>query len=194
MAGYSQATTSAHRLCTGSGATFTPSVAEEAYQLNIRTGITLGTVEVGIYNVTSGIPGAPLVGSFQYTTTTASSLETYTIPSPIALTAGQTYAVAFRAVTTLSLQRVYSATHSRNGTLTGASALGATWSDSAIGEYKNGIWLETRTAGPTINNTSDDTPTSGTTLTLNGTSFGTQTGSAQVTVGGVVVTPSSWLS
>lgn len=47
-------------------------------------------------------------------------------------------------------------------------------------------------AGPSITSTSDDTPTSGTTLTLNGSNFGTQTGSAGVTVGGVSVTPSSW--
>ncbi len=45
---------------------------------------------------------------------------------------------------------------------------------------------------PSITSTSDDTPTNGTTLTINGSNFGTQTGSAGVTLGGTSVTPSSW--
>lgn len=53
----------------------------------------------------------------------------------------------------------------------------------------------TQTAGgPTITSTSDDTPTDGSTLTVNGTGFGTNTGSAGITLGGTSVTPSSWTS
>ncbi len=47
-------------------------------------------------------------------------------------------------------------------------------------------------AAPTITSTSDDTPTSGTTLTINGTNFGSQTGSANVTVSGVSMVESRW--
>jgi hypothetical protein len=54
------------------------------------------------------------------------------------------------------------------------------------------IGADQTAATPSITSTSDDTPTSGTTLTINGTDFGSQTGSANVTVSGVSMVESSW--
>lgn len=47
-------------------------------------------------------------------------------------------------------------------------------------------------SGPTISSTSDDTPTDGSTLTIDGSGFGASQGSGGVTAGGVGWTETSW--
>lgn len=182
MGGFTQNTTSPQRLCTGSGSSYTPGQSEEAYQVNIRAGVTLGTLEVGIYNVTAGNANAPLVGSFQVTTTATNALNTFAINSPIALTSGQTYAVAFRAVTNTSVIRAAASGFSRNSTLTGTSALAANWTDNGSTDYKHGIWLDTRSTAAVI---SDPTP-SGTLATQGRATLGATSTQSSGNIYGVI--------
>lgn len=75
-----------------------------------------------------------------------------------------------------------------------STAIGGDNADSSATRYQTiyAVGIQPAATGPTITSTSDDTPTNGTTLTVNGSNFGTNTGSAGVTLGGVSVTPTSW--
>jgi hypothetical protein len=78
---------------------------------------------------------------------------------------------------------------------TGSStSIGGDANDSNAARYQNvyAVGFPLASTTPTISGTSDDTPTDGSSLTINGSGFGASQGSGGVTAGGVGWTETSW--
>ena len=167
MSPISETSATAQHLMSGF-VTYSPASAEQVYRLGAYIGGNIGDgsgIEIGVYDITSGAPGAPLVASGVKSVLTANALNGVDI-TPVNLVIGRVYAVAVRVIssTAVSLVRAFQTNACRDSTLTGASALGATWSDSAGLSQKYGIYAYTQSAAtaPII---STGTPTGTTTPT-----------------------------
>lgn len=148
---------------------------ESVSPITLTTGNSLSPASGSI----TGASGKTILGFLAYNNV---------VPAGISEGSGQTRLVAYAPDDTRAMMSISSKAGS------GSSTTMAWTKASSANEWGATALVLNSVTGPAITDTSDDTPTSGTTLTINGQSFGTQTGSAQVTVGGVVVTPSSWSS
>lgn len=194
LSGYSTVTINAsdpQRLMNGTGNVYTAVANDQITKIGHggALGVSGGQLEIGVYDTTTNA----LVGSTTITQSVGISTWFEVSVGPWALVAGRNYAMAWRAVTNTSASLI-SATSSgqSHSTLTGTTALQSSFTVGATFNSRFPFRATVETATPTITNTSDDTPANGTTLTINGTSFGSQTGSASVTLGAVPITPSNW--
>lgn len=125
---------------------------QEVFQASYYCGNSTGTasgVDVAVYDVTSGFSGASLVGYVNTGQLLANQWNTVTFATPLALTSGNTYAVArsIRSSTNVSEHRVLDGnTRTYVGTSTGASAPPSTWAGTTADFYRYAFYAETRTA------------------------------------------------
>lgn len=185
-------TSDPQRLMNGSGNVYTAVAGDQITKIGHGGGnLATGQLEIGVYDTTTNA----LVGSTTITQSVGISTWYEVSVGPWALTAGRNYAMAWRAISNTSFSLLATASSGQShATLTGTTALQPSFTTGATFNSRFPVRATVEAAAPIITTTSDDTPTDGTTLTITGTGFGTQTGSAQVTVSGVVVTPSRWTS
>lgn len=139
------ATTDVHKLLNGTGFTFTATAGIEVFKFGFQpgNGTTYASLQIGLYDVTSGADGAPLIASATVTAIAANTAVTSTI-SGVALTNGNIYAVGWRVISTGTMNRLFTTNACRQSSLTGSSALGGTWSDSSNLSQKYVVWAETQ--------------------------------------------------
>ena len=137
--------------------------SEEVFKFGVYRGTNGGDgngIEFGLYDLGTGptTDGATLVATGTIASLTANAWNTVTI-TPVALTEGHYYAVAWRIVsaTNITLYRAsLTAGTSRHATLTGSSALGATWDEGTDLAQKYAVYAETQAASSTITDVDTD--------------------------------------
>tara|TARA_R110002126_G_scaffold88849_1_gene212712 strand:+ start:2151 stop:3266 length:1116 start_codon:yes stop_codon:yes gene_type:complete len=177
---------------------YTAPASEQVFKLWFYVGAVYSGdasgVDIGVYDVTSGTNNAPLVASGNIPSMSLSSWNSVTI-TPVALTAGNLYAVGLRVVsaTQVRSQYLYGAGASSLSVLTGTSALPDPWDDVSGSSRIRSMYAETEAAasGPVITNVNTTNVVQvGDTPVVTGTSF-LATGGTQ-SWGGVSVGFSSW--
>lgn len=125
---------------------------QEVFRLWIYIGGLVGDgsgVELGVYDISSGTASAPVVAGTAATISslTANSWNSVTITA-VALTEANTYAIGYRVVSTtdVSLRSTYVTGGASLSSLTGSSALAATWTDNASSGDVISMYAETQTA------------------------------------------------
>jgi hypothetical protein len=140
---------------------YTAGASEEVFKLWAYIGTSVGDgsgIEIGVYDVTGGIGSASKVASGTIATLSANAWNSVSI-TPVALTNGNTYAVAWRVIsaTNVSLYTKYIGANTFSASsLTGSSALNASWTDNASGSSQFSIYAETQTSGPTLTDVDTD--------------------------------------
>lgn len=150
-----------HLLLDNATYTYVAAASQEVFRFNFYVGASYdgdgSGVDVGLYDITGGTASATLVASANISLS-VSQWNTATI-TPVALTQGNTYAVALRiaSATLVRTHSIYVGSALSSSSLTGTSALAASWTDD--GNFSNVIsmYAETRTSGPTLTQ-ADDTP------------------------------------
>lgn len=145
---YTNATT--QRLIDAGAYDYVAPANEEVFRLWYYTGGLVGDgsgVEVGVYDITSGTNNASLVASGTITSLSANSWNSLDITG-VALTEGNTYAVAFRIVsaTDVSSRSTYVTGGASTSSLTGTSALAANWTDNGSSGEVASVYAETQVA------------------------------------------------
>lgn len=180
-----------HRLIDNATYTYVAAANQEVFQVGFYVGSSYAGdgsgVDVGVYDITGGTASATLVASGNVSLT-ANQWNIAAI-TPVALTEGNTYAVACRIVsaTNVKTHSAYVGVAVSTSNLTGSSALAASWTDNGNNGDVFSVYAETQTAasGPAVDTVDDPiTPgsnahtVSGFTGTVNAGSF--KTGTAEI--------------
>ena len=119
-------------------------------------------IQIGVYDLGTGptIDNATLITSEIIGTLTKSAWNTSEI-TPVALTSGNWYAVGWRVIsaTDVSLVRTSSGgtnAVNRHATLTGSSALPASWDEGTNISYRYAVYAETQAASSTLTDVDTD--------------------------------------
>ncbi len=155
IAGLANATDSAStklRLMDGTH-TYVAAASQEVFRLWAyqNSGNTTGNdVEVGVYDVTSGSSAATLITSGVISGDSNGAGWKFVEVAPVALVAGNTYAVAWGAAGTNTEWRYVRTWDSNNAvnkhnTLTGGSALPGSWTSGGSFGHRGAFYAETRT-------------------------------------------------
>lgn len=145
------ANTTTHRLFNSGRATFLAKANTELHRFGIRIGTSTGSgserVQIGVYDITSGTANSKLIANTTFSTLTSSQFNTIDI-TPVALTAGNTYAISYRSNSTATIT-VYSSyvttPFTRISSLTGDSPLTAWDFDSgSTGDSRITVWADVR--------------------------------------------------
>lgn len=151
-AGNDSLSTTVHRMMDAAAYTYTATADQEVFKLWVYIGSSSNGdgsgVEIGVYDITSGISGAVKICSGSIGALTKSQWNSVEI-TPVSLTEGNVYAVAWRVISatnvTLFTRYIGPNTFSASN-LTGSSALAGTWTDNASGSSRFSIYAETQTA------------------------------------------------
>lgn len=141
--------------------------SEEVFKIGVYCGSAYNGdgngIEIGVYDLGTGptIDNATKITSGIIGTLTLSAWNTSEI-TPVALTSGNWYAVGYRVLsaTDISLVRTSSGgtnAVNRHATLTGSSALPASWDEGTDFSYRYAVYAETQAAsGPTLTDVDTD--------------------------------------
>lgn len=143
-------TTTNHRMMSNSSYTLTAVAGEEVFKLWFySSGAETATIEIGVYDITSGVSGASLIGSYSWVVPSSAGWRSHTLASAWSLTNGNTYAVAWCCTsgTIFSFQNKYveSAGQSESS-LTGSSSLASSWTASTTQDADYSVYAETQTS------------------------------------------------
>lgn len=196
-----ETTAASHALMNGTGFTYVAGANEDVFRFGYYSG-TAGsnaTVQIGLYDITGGATNAPLVTSGQVTGTAGSTPFTVDV-TPVTLTNGNTYCVAWRIVANGNMQRAFTSNACRTSTLTGADALAATFTNNAGLSQKYAVWAETQASSgvsiTSVTGSAADVVRAGESVTIVGTGFNAAQGDGSVTIAGVAgavtLTVGSW--
>lgn len=163
LAGFGESNTQPHKLFDHATFDYLAPAGEEVFKFGAYIAGSGGDgngIEFGLYDLGTGptTDGATLVATGTIASLTTNAWNTVTI-TPVALTEGHYYAVALRIVsaTNITFYRAsLTAGTSRHATLTGSSALGATWDEGTNLEQKYALYAETQTASPTLTDVDTD--------------------------------------
>lgn len=141
-----------HYLYDGATYTYTAAANQEVFRFFYYCGTSYGGdssgVEMGVYDITGGTASATRVCTGTITGPLTTSAWNSVNITPVALTAGNVYAVAFRIISATNIKSLstYSSGAVSRSNLTGSSALAASWTDnSGIGDVYS-AYAETQTA------------------------------------------------
>lgn len=119
-----------HELMKQATELYTAPADEEVHRLGVYLGANAGDVEIGVYDVSSGVSGASKLGSATLTGSQSHSFNEIDV-GPWSLTEGNDYAVAIRYISaSVSMYRKFYTNGVSRSNLA-ASALAASWTDNS---------------------------------------------------------------
>ena len=143
--------TKAQQMIDHASYTYVAAADQEVFKLWHYMGPTYGGdgtgVDIAVYDITGGTGSATLVAEGNIPDTGLLAWHSVTI-TPVALTAGNTYAVArsIKSATNIKEMYDYVSQAMSNSSLTGTSPFAASWTDSAGEGNAISIYAETQTA------------------------------------------------